>query len=282
MCPENDAITLQIVTIKEAEHLFERFMTLVTNGAMYFDPLLHTLSFVRSRSSFLLASILAFASLFVEICPSSRLHTQLLAHAQRLECLVVQQHYKSIEIIQALCLLSSWTEVPSSLSKDKTWMYMSRAIAIATELRLDHSMPYCVWSDPLFTEDTRHILVRNAHRTWRLLFIHDRNMSMVAGRYPLLPESTLTTKTELERWGRHYASMLGPRFVLFLPQLATSWDGPICASVSLRKLAVSTRPTPLTAGRTGPGHFIRFRKTPIIDRSIHDRLERKMGGTDIK
>lgn len=149
-------------------------MLLVTNGSMYFDPRLHTLAFVRRSSSFLLAVILAVASTYTQICVSASLHSQLMAHAERLEAFVHKNNFKSIEIIQALCLVSAWSEVPSSLSRDRAWTYISRAIALSVELRLDTALPYCVESDPMYETFNHDILIRNAHRTWLHLFIHDR------------------------------------------------------------------------------------------------------------
>jgi hypothetical protein len=149
-------------------------MRLVTNGSMHFDPRLHTLASVRRSSSFLLAVILAVASTYTEICASANLHSQLMAHAERLEAFVHKHNYKSIEIVQALCLLSAWSEVPTILSRDRAWTYVSRAIALAIELRLDTALPYCVESDPAYDASTHDILLRNAQRTWLLLFIYDR------------------------------------------------------------------------------------------------------------
>lgn len=63
----------------------------------------------------------------------------------------------------------------------------------------------------------KDLLVRNAHRVCFLLFIHDRvsmalaklklqNMAMVAGRFPVLPESALFTPASLGKWGKHTVS----------------------------------------------------------------------------
>lgn len=194
--PEHDVISLQIISLAEAQHLFDsygisllddvvhvcspfahplyRFMELITNGSMYFDPRLHTLPFVRSRSSFLLAVILAIASTYKSICPSAHLHALLMSHAHRLETVVRNNHLKSIEIIQGLLLLASWTEIPSTLARDKTWMFVSHALALVVELRLDASLPYCVQTDPLYHKDNHDLLVRNAHRVCFLMYIHDR------------------------------------------------------------------------------------------------------------
>ena len=149
-------------------------MALITNGSMYFDPKLHTLEFVRERSAFLLVVILAVASTYTPICSSARLHEQLVVHAARLEGEVRNKHLKSVEIIQAFLLLASWTDVPCTLCRDRTWLYVSHAIALAVELRLDMGEPYCVQTDPMRELVGKELLVRNAHRVCLMMFIHDR------------------------------------------------------------------------------------------------------------
>ena len=149
-------------------------MAVITNGSMYFDPRIHTLPYIRSRSSFLFAVILAIASTYTSICSSPRIHAQLMSCAIRLEAHVRSNHHKSIEIVQAFLLLASWTEVPSTLCRDRMWLYVSHAIALAVELRLDSPLPYCVQSDPMCEQIDLEILVRNSHRTCYFLFIHDR------------------------------------------------------------------------------------------------------------
>lgn len=174
--PEHDVISLQIISLTDAQHLFDSFMRLLRNGSMHFDPRLHTLPYVRSRSSFLLAVILSVASTFKTICPSARLHSRLVAHASKLEDHVRNNHLKSVEIVQALFLLASFTEIPATLCRDKTWMYVSHAIAIVTEMRLDAPVPYCVQMDTEYGKSPAmdEILTRNAHRSCLMLYIHDR------------------------------------------------------------------------------------------------------------
>jgi len=149
-------------------------MDLITNGSMYFDPHLHTLSYVRSRSSYLLAVILAIASSHISLNLSRRLHDELFLHVQRLEIDVIRNNNKSVEIVQAYLLLASWSDVPTVLARDRTWTYIARAIGMAVELRLDCPLPHCIQSDPMYSMSTKDILVRNAHRVCYLLFIHDR------------------------------------------------------------------------------------------------------------
>nr|XP_019007650.1 uncharacterized protein I206_07665 [Kwoniella pini CBS 10737]OCF46431.1 hypothetical protein I206_07665 [Kwoniella pini CBS 10737] len=224
--PEHDVVTLQMIPLSEAQRLFDAFMIYLTNGSMYFDPKIHSLPFVRSRSSFLLAAILTVASGYISICSSSVLHSQLSIHTNRLMSYIRDQNLKSIEIVQGLLLLASWTEIPHTLSQDKTWAYVSYATALAVELRLDSALPFCVSSDPIYAPETHDLLVRNAHRVCLLLYIHDRNMAMVAGRYPIFPESTVSSQANLDMWGKH--------------ERAYKYDGPICASVSLRKIITET------------------------------------------
>lgn len=149
-------------------------MDLITNGSMYFDPRLHSLSYVRSRSSFLLATILAIASTYTALNSSRQLHDNLFLHVRRLEDEVVQNANRSVEIVQGYLLLASWSDIPIVLSKDKTWTYISRAIGLAVELRLESPLPYCIQTDPMYDGSTHDVLVRNAHRVCYLLFIHDR------------------------------------------------------------------------------------------------------------
>ncbi|WWD05445.1 hypothetical protein V865_003522 [Kwoniella europaea PYCC6329] len=223
--PEHDVISLQMISLPEAQRLFDAFMKYLTNGSMYFDPQLHSLPFIRSRSSFLLAVILAMASTFTSLCASSLLHSQLTYHANRMLSHIRDNNLKSIEIVQGLLLLASWSEIPHTLSQDKTWAYVSYATALAVELRMDSPLPYCVQSDPIYSSGIHELLVRNAHRVCLLLYIHDRNMAMVAGRYPIFPESTVSSQANLDEWGKH--------------ERASRYDGPICASVSLRKTIVN-------------------------------------------
>jgi hypothetical protein len=137
-------------------------MNLLTNGSMYFDPRIHTLPYIRSHSSFLLCTILTISSSFKPISPSPLLHSRLVPHLTRLEHKIRTEGFKSIEIIQALLLLASWSEVPVNLARDKTWTYISHALALAVELRLDMPVPYYVQVDPGITVGDKELYVRNA------------------------------------------------------------------------------------------------------------------------
>jgi hypothetical protein len=150
------------------------FMTRITNGLMYFDPKLHTLEYVRRTSSFLLSVILSLASSYTGISPAPRLCEILRTQVARLEQEVIRKHQKSVEIVQAFLLLASWSDIPSVLCRDKTWMYMSRAIGLAIELRLESSVTYCAQTSFAYSSANHDILIRNAHRICYLLFKHDR------------------------------------------------------------------------------------------------------------
>jgi hypothetical protein len=60
---------------------------------MYFDPRIHTLAFIRSRSSFLLAVVLAVATTYISFNSSARLRTRLMEHATMLERHVRSSHF---------------------------------------------------------------------------------------------------------------------------------------------------------------------------------------------
>lgn len=150
------------------------FLSKIRNAAMYLDMRIHTLAYIRQRSSFLLAVVLAIATTYRSSGSTSSLNAQLMSHALRLESNAREQHFKSIEVVQGLLLLASFTVVPGVIAKDVTWKYISSAIALTVELRLDTPLPYCVAMDPLYSAETHDFLVRNAHRTCLLLYIHDR------------------------------------------------------------------------------------------------------------
>jgi hypothetical protein len=146
----------------------------ITNGSSYSDPRLHTLHYIRSRSSFLFVVILAIASTYTQFCTSPQLHGSLMSHAHLLEANIRVNHLKSVEIVQGLLLLASWSDIPSTLCRDKTWVYISHAIALTVELRLETPLPHSVVSDYMYTPANHQLLIRNAHRTCMFTFIHDR------------------------------------------------------------------------------------------------------------
>jgi hypothetical protein len=76
-----------------------------------------------------------------------------------------------------LLLLASWSEVPTTMSRDKTWAYISQAAFLAIELRLDTALPYCVQTDPLYDRAHHDLLVRNAVRVYMIMV--DRFVSSV-------------------------------------------------------------------------------------------------------
>jgi hypothetical protein len=149
-------------------------MDLLSNGYFHFDAKIHTLAFIRSRSSFLLSVILAMASTFTLLCPDRHTHIKLRAHVNKLETHVRNNRLKSIEIIQGYLCLATWAEVSSTLCHDQSWSYVSHAIGLAIELRLELPLPFCVSSDPIYDAHMHDLLVRNAHRVCFLLYLHDR------------------------------------------------------------------------------------------------------------
>ncbi|WWD22586.1 hypothetical protein CI109_107079 [Kwoniella shandongensis] len=224
--PEHDVVSLQIVSLAEAQHLFNSFMSLLTNGSMYLDPRIHTLSHIRTRTH-----VARSTTRIAREKSSSQVHRDR----------------------PGTLILANWTEVPSNLCKDRTWLYVSYAIALAVELRLDSPLPYCVQTDPMYSEDTHDLLVRNAHRVCLLVFIHDRSIAMVSGRYAVFPESILTSPASLERWGKH--PLAHPR----------QYDAAICASVSLRKLVAEVQ---VKLGTYRVADFKRDKD--LIERSLSD------------
>lgn len=135
-----------------------------------FDPVLHTLPYIRSRSSFLFTTLLrAAAKVF---CPT--LYQSLHDHLEKLLHKILGKAQKSPEIVQAICLMTHWKESSDS----RAWMFIGYAIRACLEMgwhklkptNLDDSTMRAVSTETEMEIRER----RNKERTWLMLFVYDR------------------------------------------------------------------------------------------------------------
>jgi hypothetical protein len=136
-----------------------------------FDPQLHTLRYIRSRSSFLVSALLSAAAKVF----SPSLYTKLHDHVESLLREVLGSGQKSTEIVQGICILTYWKEPSDS----RAWLLVGYAIRASIEMgwhklrqpSFDPKAP--VKSEPAETElEIRER--RNKERTWLMLFVYDR------------------------------------------------------------------------------------------------------------
>ncbi|GAA6038041.1 hypothetical protein JCM8097_007513 [Rhodosporidiobolus ruineniae] len=206
-----------IVTPELAVELFTIFFDYCYIHLPLLDPARHTAPLVCATSPFLFTVILAVASRFHSSdSPSSpldasadptlctRIYDE--AHACFVECL--SEGERTIEAVQACCLLTLWTYPPTSENAaagreerpKRAWLYFGMAVRMALELSLFRPVPFVdahlskpgvsAQANPWATLDQRALGISdeviwdalNRERTWLLVFVIDRNMSAVMGR----------------------------------------------------------------------------------------------------
>ncbi|KAK5049914.1 hypothetical protein LTR84_004033 [Exophiala bonariae] len=222
--PHLDPVELGLLSILEAEHLFEVFFTRLhpINGIL--DPHLHSLTFVRSQSALLLTWMLATSAEFVH--GAELLAKRLRNHGNFLSRHVHSSGYQSVEIVQGY-YISMLSPTPSSnMADERTSLYTNHAFGLATELRLDKSRcrpnfgsqmasssleqdplgdPVLISQQRLNINDTgaahTERLTRNRERTWLRILLWERAHSAARGRLGGFPENELIRN--IEKWHLH-------------------------------------------------------------------------------
>lgn len=128
------------------------------------DPHLHSLKYVRQKSSFLLSAVLTAASKSFE----PALYPSMLAHADKLFMEAFRRGDKSAETVQAIMVLTYWKEPNDT----RAWMSVGLAIRMSMDLGW-HKLGTTPTS-PKDLTDTRQREIRNDERTWLVLFVYDR------------------------------------------------------------------------------------------------------------
>lgn len=129
------------------------------------DPVLHTFSYVRQKSAFLLTSILAASSKIY----NSALYPTLHKHAEDLYLETVRTGTKSTEIVQAILILTYWKEPEDT----RAWVTVGCVIRMCMDLGWHKLTPTSSLSRQVMAEKERRG-ARNIERTWLVLFVYDR------------------------------------------------------------------------------------------------------------
>ncbi|GAA6022022.1 hypothetical protein JCM11491_005496 [Sporobolomyces phaffii] len=195
-----------IVTPELAVELFTIFFDFAYIHLPILDPARHTAPWVCQKSAFLFTVILAVASRFHS---DPTLHNKIYeeAHQCFVDCL--SEGERSVEAVQACCILTVWTYPPKGEGDDagreerpkRAWLYFGMAVRLGLELNLFRPPAWVDYhlskpgnsarSNPwinlprsgpeaITDEDVWDAL--NKERTWLMVFVIDRNMSAVMGR----------------------------------------------------------------------------------------------------
>ncbi|KAJ6097540.1 hypothetical protein N7499_001914 [Penicillium canescens] len=207
----DDPTRCGIVSHEVALRLFESFMTKLNPFVSQLDPHLHSFTYVRQKSSFLLAAVLTAASKSFEISLYPSLHE----HAEKLYMEAFRRGDKSAETVQAIMVLTYWKEPNDT----RAWMSVGLAIRMSMDLGW-HKLGHGLARQEKLTE-LQQREIRNDERTWLVLFVYDRSMSLQTGK-PWMIERTPFIESAQD-WWRH--------------PLAIDNDPFLCAFVTLRLLA---------------------------------------------
>lgn len=208
-----DPIEQGLVTADEAQMLFSEFHDRLSHTRWGLDRTIHTLDFVRSRSCFLFASILAAASLFMP--EMAALSKRMNNHCRYLTDRVISDGYKSVEIVLALMVNVPWLQPGTSWnSDDRTCFFIAVAMSFATDLSMNKiilptsttsisgTMQRMTLAETL---EARRALIMDGHvgveptsvygrrllrareRAWLALFTLERGVCLARGRPWTLP-----------------------------------------------------------------------------------------------
>lgn len=161
----DDPIDKGLVNLQVATSLFDGFMKHLNPFVSQLDPCLHTLDYVRQTSSFLFVVILAAASKLLHVS----LFPPLYSHAEGLLLESFRRGSKSVEVIQALLILTYWKKPDDS----RAWLSVGYAIRMALELGW-HQLGSDKMRCPSDMPQRQARKQRNVERTWLVLFVYDR------------------------------------------------------------------------------------------------------------
>jgi hypothetical protein len=180
-----------LVTAEMASSLFDDFMTYLNPYISQLDPQLHTLDYVRRKSAFLLSAVLAVSA------KSSHplLYERLLEHAESLLSECFMRGLKSTEIAQAVMLLTYWKKPEDS----RAWVFLGYTVRMGMELGW-HRLSRLSSADASSMTRDQQLEHRNIERTWYVLFVYDRSMSLQTAKPWMIERSDFTES--IEAWCR--------------------------------------------------------------------------------
>ncbi|KAG7075722.1 fungal specific transcription factor domain-containing protein [Colletotrichum scovillei] len=184
--PADDPIQLGLLNSSIASSLFENFMESLNPYISQLDPYLHTFSRIRQESSFLLAAILAAAAKAF----NPALYKKLREHAEGLLASTFRKGTKSVETAQAVMILTYWKESEDT----RAWMLLGYVIRMGMELGWHRLAPYSPQSNAAMDLERRQ--ARNIERTWLILFVYDRSMSLQTGKPWMIERSEFIESIE--------------------------------------------------------------------------------------
>lgn len=210
----NDPITAGIITDDDAKVLFDMLFLRLNPFINLFDPALHSVAYVRSKCPFLFTTLIMAGCKFFK--QDLYKPCQKLAHDFAVRAFA--EAWKRVEVVQAFACLTYWKEPDDN----RTWTYIGYACRMAVELGLNRYVAKPPAHESQFQLRER----RNRERTYLVLFVHDRSLSMQTGRHWMLPEDDLVRHSST--WHEEGGTPIRPEDVI------------VSAFVNLRRIASET------------------------------------------
>ncbi|KAF8710862.1 Fungal specific transcription factor domain, partial [Rhizoctonia solani] len=207
-----DPIAAGLMDEAQAKVLFDLVFLRLNPFINLFDPVLHTVPYVRSRCPFLFTCLIMAGCKFWK--PELFKQTQRIANEFVVKAFADQ--WKRVEVVQAFACMTYWKEPEDT----RTYTYIGYASRMAVELGLNRYMAKPPEGETELQKRER----RNRERTYLVLFVHDRSLAMQTGRQWMLPECDLVRHSLT--W--HEDNFIRPEDVI------------ICAFVQLRRIAAET------------------------------------------
>ncbi|KAI0648197.1 fungal-specific transcription factor domain-containing protein [Trametes meyenii] len=190
-----DPVEAGIIPEHEVSSYFDMFFLRLNPFVNLFDPSLHSADYVRQRSRFLFTTMLMACCKFFR----GNLYHDVRHLAEQWCVYTFAEGTESVETVQALACMTYWEEPTDR----RTWSYIGMACRMAVNLNLnkyvgrrqEHESPLAF------------LKRRNQERTYLVLFVHDRSLSMQTGKHWQLHEDDLVRNAST--W--HEDGCSGPR-----------------------------------------------------------------------
>ncbi|KAK1968053.1 hypothetical protein LY78DRAFT_605462, partial [Colletotrichum sublineola] len=199
---QHDPIRLGFINLSIATSLFDNFMTNLNSYISQLDPQLHTFDRVRQQSSFLLTAILAAAAKAF----NPALYQKLRDHAENILTDSFRTGIKSVETAQAILIMTYWKESEDT----RAWMLLGYVIRMGMELGWHRLTSYSPQRSGSRT-DLQNRQARNIERTWFVLFVYDRSISLQTGKPWMIERSEFIEA--IEPWCRDAMATPGDRLL---------------------------------------------------------------------
>ncbi|KAI5296669.1 hypothetical protein KEM52_002076 [Ascosphaera acerosa] len=199
---KHDPIVLGLVSLPTAQGLFESFFQYMNTFICQFDPRLHTMRYIRTRSAFLFSALLCATAKFL----APDLHQRLYDHVESQLREIMPAGQKSTEIVQGILLMTYWKQPSDS----RAWLLVGYAIRACIEMGWHQLPPTNLEPGMTMLQPDREMELRerrNKERTWLLLFVYDRSVSLQVGKPWMIQMDAVIRASET--WHQHAYAVPG-------------------------------------------------------------------------